>query len=38
VAAIRVEKLSSGVTVLLREARLAPVVEVQAWAGVGSAD
>jgi zinc protease len=38
VAAIRVEKLSSGVTVLLREAHLAPVVEVQAWAGVGSAD
>jgi zinc protease len=38
VAAIRVEKLSSGVTVLLREARVAKVVEVQAWAGVGSAD
>jgi zinc protease len=35
---IRVEKLSSGVTVLLREARLAPVAEVQVWAGVGSAD
>jgi zinc protease len=38
VAAIRVEKLSSGVTVLLREARVAKVVEVQAWANVGSAD
>ena len=37
-AGIRVEKLSSGVTVLLREARLAPVAEVQVWAGVGSAD
>ena len=37
-ADIRVEKLSSGVTVLLREARLAPVAEVQVWAGVGSAD
>jgi zinc protease len=37
-AAIRVEKLSSGVTVLLREAQLAPVAEVQIWAGVGSAD
>jgi zinc protease len=35
---LRVEKLPSGVTVLLREARLAPVVEVQVWAGVGSAD
>ena len=35
---IRVDKLSSGVTVLLREARLAPVAEVQVWAGVGSAD
>jgi zinc protease len=35
---IRVEKLSSGVTVLLRETRLAPVAEVQVWAGVGSAD
>jgi zinc protease len=38
VTAIRVEKLGSGVTVLLRETRIAPVVEVQAWAGVGSAD
>jgi len=35
---IRVEKLSSGVTVLLREAHLVPVAEVQVWAGVGSAD
>ena len=35
---IRVEKLPSGVTVLLREARLAPVAEVQVWAGVGAAD
>jgi zinc protease len=38
VAAIRVEKLPSGVTVLLRETRVAKVVEVQVWAGVGSAD
>jgi zinc protease len=35
---IRVEKLPSGVTVLLRETHLAPVAEVQVWAGVGSAD
>ena len=37
-SAIRVEKLPSGVTVLLREAHLAPVAEVQVWAAVGSAD
>jgi zinc protease len=36
--AIRVEKLSSGLTVLLREVHVAPVAEVQIWAGVGSAD
>ena len=37
-AGIRVEKLPSGVTVLLREVRVAPVAEVQIWAAVGSAD
>jgi zinc protease len=35
---IRVEKLACGVTVLLRELHLAPLAEVQIWAGVGSAD
>ena len=37
-AEVRVEKLPNGLTVLLREVRVAPVVEVQIWAGVGSAD
>jgi len=37
-AGIRVEKLPSGVTVLLRELHIAPVAEVQIWAAVGSAD
>jgi len=37
-AAIRLEKLPSGLTVLMREVRVAPVAEVQIWAGVGSAD
>jgi len=35
---IRIEKLASGLTVLLRELRVAPVAEVQIWAGVGAAD
>ena len=30
--------LDNGLTVLLRESRRAPVVELQIWAGVGSAD
>ena len=34
----RREARPTGVTVLLREARLAPVAEVQVWASVGSAD
>ena len=37
-AGIRVEKLPSGLTVLMRELRVAPVAEVQIWAAVGSAD
>jgi zinc protease len=32
------ERLENGLTVLLRELHVAPVVEVQIWAGVGSAD
>jgi len=32
------QQLPSGVTVLLREAHLAPVAEIQVWAQVGSAD
>ncbi|MEN8162144.1 MAG: insulinase family protein, partial [Myxococcota bacterium] len=35
---IRIEKLTSGLTVLLREVHVAPVAEVQIWADVGSAD
>jgi len=37
-AGIRVERLPSGLTVLMREVRVAPVAEVQVWAAVGSAD
>jgi zinc protease len=37
-SAIRASKLPSGLTVLLRETHLAPVAELQIWAGVGSAD
>lgn len=37
-ADVRVEELPNGLTVVLREARLAPVAEVQIWANVGSAD
>lgn len=37
-ADVRVEQLPNGLTVLLRETRLAPVAEVQIWADVGSAD
>jgi zinc protease len=32
------ERLENGLTVLLRELHVAPVAEVQIWAGVGSAD
>ena len=32
------ERLDCGLTVLLRELHVAPVAEVQIWAGVGSAD
>ena len=32
------ERLDNGLTVLLRELHVAPVAEVQIWAGVGSAD
>ena len=35
---IRCETLPNGLTVLLREAHLAPVAEIQIWARVGSAD
>jgi zinc protease len=35
---VRVEVLPSGLTVLLREVHVAPVVEVQVWARVGAAD
>ena len=35
---MRVETLPNGLTVLLREVRVAPVAEVQIWARVGSAD
>ncbi|MFQ5417544.1 MAG: M16 family metallopeptidase, partial [Myxococcota bacterium] len=35
---VRLEVLGNGLRVLLCEARLAPVVELQVWAGVGSAD
>jgi zinc protease len=35
---VKREKLDNGLTVLLRELHVAPVVEVQIWAGVGSAD
>jgi zinc protease len=35
---LRRERLESGLTVLLRELHVAPVVEVQIWANVGSAD
>jgi zinc protease len=37
-ADVRVETLPNGLTVLLREVRVAPVAEVQIWARVGSAD
>jgi len=37
-APIHVEVLPNGLTLLLREAHLAPVAEVQIWANVGSAD
>ena len=37
-AGIRVERLPSGLTVLMREVHVAPVAEVQIWAGVGSAE
>ena len=32
------ERLPSGLTLLLRESHRSPVVELQIWAGVGSAD
>lgn len=35
---MRVERLPSGLTVLLRELHVAPVAEVQVWTRVGSAD
>ncbi len=35
---IRVETLENGLSVILREVRVAPVAEVQVWARVGSAD
>ena len=35
---VRAEVLPSGLTVLLRELHVAPVVEVQVWARVGAAD
>jgi len=35
---VHFERLSNGLSVLLREARLAPVVDLQVWAQVGSAD
>lgn len=35
---VQCERLGSGLTVLLRELHVAPVAEVQIWAGVGSAD
>jgi zinc protease len=35
---VRVERLPSGLTVLLRELHVAPVAEVQVWTRVGSAD
>ena len=35
---IHCEVLQNGLTVLLREARLAPVAELQIWAKVGAAD
>ena len=35
---IHYQKLDNGLSVLLREARLAPVANLQIWAGVGAAD
>lgn len=37
-APFHLERLECGVTVLVRELHVAPVAEVQIWAGVGSAD